>query len=143
MYNVYIWVYLLICLMCIANGFYYPRLLFAPTVKKDLMIIVIIIITITTIIIIIIIIVKGLADRFKLTGSGVFALSSWVGKTKTTFACLNRLASTLPGRANLLQMKSWWLTLVAYLGWWKYWSLMSREQTIGWLYFCMLFSTGA
>ena len=91
--------------MCIANGFYYPRLLFAPTVKKDLMIIVIIIITIT-IIIIIIIIVKGLADRFKLTGSGVFALSSWVGKTKTTFACLNRLASTPPGRANLLQMKS-------------------------------------
>ena len=94
--------------MCIANGFYYPRLLFAPTVKKDLMIIVIIIITITIIIIIIIIIiiVKGLADRFKLTGSGVFALSSWVGKTKTTFACLNKLASTLPGRANLLQMKS-------------------------------------
>ena len=95
--------------MCIVNGFYYPRLLFVPTVKKDLMIIVIILIaTIITIIIIIIIIiiVKGLADRFKLTGSGVFALSSWVGKTKTTFACLNRLASTLPGRANLLQMKS-------------------------------------
>ena len=90
--------------MCIVNGFYYPRLLFVPTVKKDLMIIVIILIA--TIIIIIIIIVKGLADRFKLTGSGVFALSSWVGKTKTTFACLNRLASTLPGRANLLQMKS-------------------------------------
>ena len=94
--------------MCIVNGFYYPRLLFVPTVKKDLMIIVIILIAtiITIIIIIIIIIVKGLADRFKLTGSGVFALSSWVGKTKTTFACLNRLASTLPGRANLLQMKS-------------------------------------
>ena len=96
--------------MCIVNGFYYPRLLFVPTVKKDLMIIVIIliatIITIIIIIIIIIIIVKGLADRFKLTGSSVFALSSWVGKTKTTFACLNRLASTLPGRANLLQMKS-------------------------------------